>query len=142
MWYQIRVCTLTPSKISAISGAPQPENVSQLQSFLGLVNFYGRFIPNASQVLYPLNMLLQKGATWKWTDECESAFKTVKECLTSSEVLMHYDPTLPLVLECDASPFGLGACLLQPEKTGTLRPISYISRSLAKAEKNYSQIER
>ena len=89
--------------------------------------------------IYPLNVLLQKGATWKWIDGCESVFKTVKECL---EVLKHYDPTLPLVLKFDASLFGLGTCLLQPEKTVTLRPISYISRSLAKSEKNYSQIER
>ena len=131
-----------PSKVSAIAKAPQPTNSSELHSFLGLVNFYGRFIPNASQLLYPLNRLLQKGTEWNWTPECQHAFIQCKEILASSNVLAHYDPKKPLILECDTSPTGIGACLLQPDKVGYLRPVTYVSRSLAAAERNYAQIER
>ncbi|XP_065199339.1 uncharacterized protein K02A2.6-like isoform X1 [Sycon ciliatum] len=110
-----------PSKVSAIAKAPQPTNSSELHSFLGLVNFYGRFIPNASQLLYPLNRLLQKGTEWNWTPECQHAFIQCKEILASSNVLAHYDPKKPLILECDASPTGIGACLLQPDKLSVLQ---------------------
>lgn len=60
---------------------------------------------------HPLNKLLQKGQTFKWSKECENAFQQAKNSLTSSKVLVHYNPDLPLVLECDASPYGIGAVI-------------------------------
>ena len=128
----------TDEKIEAIKKAPRPENVTQLRSFLGMVNYHGKFIPN----LNPLNRLLQKGQEFKWTPECEKAFHMAKNSLSSANVLVHYDPKLPLILECDASPYGIGAVLSHQFPDGVERPIAYASRSLNNAEKNYSQIEK
>ena len=100
----------SPDKITAITEAPRPENVSQLRAFLGLVNYmcYHRFIPNYSTVVAPLNELLQDKVEWKWTNSHDIAFKNVKDTLASEQVLCHYDPELPLKLACDASPYDIG----------------------------------
>lgn len=86
-----------------ITQAPAPKNVAELRSFLGLLNYYGSFISNLSTLLHPLNNLLKKGENWSWTGECQDAFKKAKEGLVSSQVLVHYDSTLPVVLAGDAS---------------------------------------
>ena len=101
----------TTEKVQAIVQAPQPTNVTQLKSFLGMINYYGKFLPNLSTRLAPLYKLLQKQSRWRWGLEQEEAFGKAKNLLTSSSVLVHYDPTKPLVLACDASPYGLGAVL-------------------------------
>ena len=98
----------TDSKIKALKQAPVPANVSQLKSFLGLLKYYGKFVPNLSTVLAPLHSLLHKQATWTWGPEQQSAFDKVRSLLTSDTVLAHYDQTKPLVLACDASPYGIG----------------------------------
>ena len=132
----------TQKKIQAVLMAPVPSNVSELRSFLGIVNYYARFLPNMSEVLHPLYQLLQKENKWKWTNSCQSAFDEIKRLITSEEVLVHYDPSLPLSLATDASPFGLGAILSHTLPDGSERPIAYASKSLSPAEKNYSQIEK
>ena len=101
----------TDSKIKALKDAPIPSNVSQLKAFLGLLNYYGKFVPKLSTLLAPLHRLLQKTATWTWGPDQQQAFDRVKEVLTSDRVLAHYDPSLPLILACDASPYGVGAVL-------------------------------
>ena len=63
------------SKVEAISNAPQPTNVQELRSFLGLLNYYGKFIQNLASILYPLNQLLQEKQKWEWTNECSEAFQ-------------------------------------------------------------------
>ncbi|XP_051785433.1 uncharacterized protein K02A2.6-like [Erpetoichthys calabaricus] len=132
----------SPDKIDAVLKAPQPENVTQLRSFLDLVNYYHRFLPNLSTVLHPLNCLLQKGSKWEWSQDCEQVFNTAKQLITSDEVLTHFNPKLPLRLACDASPYGIGAVLSHKMLDGTERPIAFASRSLSPAEKNYAQIDR
>ena len=129
-------------KVVAITKAATPTDVSSLQSFLGLVNFYSRFVPRCSELLHPLNALLQKNVPFHWTNECEKSFSEIKSVLASPVVLLHYDPVKPAIVECDASPYGLGACLLQPGPDGNLRPVCYVSRSLTAPEKNYSHIEK
>lgn len=129
-------------KVDAVVNAPRPENVSQVRSFIGLINYYQHFLPNLSTLLQPLNKLLEKGSSWKWTPECEKAFVQAKKLITSDEVLAHYDPQRPIKLECDASPYGLGAVLTQVMEDNTERPIAYASRSLTKTEKHYSQIDK
>lgn len=129
-------------KIDAVLKAPPPQNVSQLRSFLGLVNYYRKFLPNLSSVLHPLNCLLQLGNKWHWSQDCEKAFKQAKELVTSDNVLTHYDPQVPLKLACDASPYGIGAVLSHRFSDGTERPIAFASRSLNTAERNYAQIDR
>ena len=132
----------TSQKVEAVVSAPQPTNVSELRSFLGLVNYYSRFLPNLSTVFHPLYVLLEKDRKWSWSRECQESFAEVKKLITSEEVLTHYDPDLPLYLATDASPYGLGAVLSHIMPDGLERPVAYAFRSLSPTEKNYSHIEK
>ncbi|XP_044155518.1 uncharacterized protein K02A2.6-like [Bufo gargarizans] len=132
----------TEEKLKALTHAPTPRNVTQLRSYLGLLNYYHRFLPNLAHQLYPLHRLLDARAKWIWTDKCEEAFRLSKELILSSRVLVHYDLKKPVILACDASPYGLGAVLSHVMPDGTERPISFASRSLTSAEQNYSQIDK
>ncbi|KAJ7995326.1 hypothetical protein DPEC_G00243390 [Dallia pectoralis] len=131
-----------PSKVKAILDAPVPQNVSQLRSFLGLLNYYGRFVPSLATKLKPLHQLLCRGKTWKWTEQCDEALVKTKEALLKSEALTHFDPALPIQLACDASPYGVGAVVSHIMPNGEEKPIAFASRTLNKAECNYAQIER
>ena len=101
----------TAQKLKAIVEAPAPHNVSQLKSFLGMINYYSKFLPNLSTQLAPLYSLLQKKNTWKWGKDQQQAFEEAKQLLISSRVLAHYDHQKDLLLACDASPYGVGAVL-------------------------------
>lgn len=81
----------SPSKIRAITEVPQPTNISQLKAFLGLVNYYAKFLPDSATKLAPLYQLLQKDCKWKWTDEQEQSFQEVKQLLSSPNLLVHFD---------------------------------------------------
>ncbi|KAJ0171196.1 hypothetical protein K1T71_013395 [Dendrolimus kikuchii] len=132
----------SPEKVKAIVNAPLPNNVNQLQSFLGLVNYYRNFVANASSILTPLFDLLKKGTKWQWHDEHNKAFVSIKEMLSSEQILAHFNPNAKIILTVDASPTGLGAILSQIEGNGPERPISFASRTLNAAEKRYSQIQK
>ena len=132
----------TAGKVKAIVDTPKPGDVKQLRSFLGLVNYYGRFVPNLATVAHPLNQLLSKDVKWQWNKECDSAFSSLKKQLAFQSVLVHYDVNLPVKLACDASSYGLGVVISHVMPDHSERPIAYASRSLSKAEKNYSQIEK
>ncbi|OON18789.1 hypothetical protein X801_05353, partial [Opisthorchis viverrini] len=125
--FRISVDGLAPlaEKIRPILEAPQPRNKHELRSFLGMVNHYARFIPQAATHYHPLNYLLRQGA---------------KRALTNPLVLTHFDSTQPIVLACDASPYGVGAVLTQKDKSGILKPVAYASRSLSHSERKYAQI--
>ena len=73
----------TPEKLKAILEAPAPKDLNQMRSFLGLVNYYARFIPNLSTVLHPLNRLLRQDVSWEWDELCEEAFQLAKQSLAS-----------------------------------------------------------
>lgn len=130
------------SKIDSILQMQQPQNVSELRSFLGTVNFFGKFIKNLSSLLSPLYYLLRKGTEWEWGPECEQSFSQVKGLLSGKHVLTHYNPNKPLTVTCDASARGVGAVLTQPGPSGAERPVAYASCTLTQAETNYSQIHR
>ena len=132
----------TKSKVRAISDAPAPQDVSQLRSFLGLVNYYGKFLPHLSHTLAPLYRLLEKKTHWTWGQVHKEAFRKVKTELISPCVLVHYDPEKPLTLACHAPPYGIGAVLAHKMEDGTEKPIAFASRSLAAAEKKYAQLEK
>lgn len=132
----------SPEKVKAIMEAERPLNVSQLQSFLGLINYYRNFIPDASSILSPLYDLLRKNAMWEWSAKHENAFIKIKQLLISDNILAHFDPAATLVLTVDASPTGLGAVLSQIGDDGLERPISFASRTLTAAEKKYAQIQK
>ena len=132
----------TPEKIAAIERAPMPKNIQQLRSFLGLLNYYRKFLPNLAMVIQPLNDLLQKDKKWSWTEGCSRAVDTAKRLLLQSKVLVHYDSSLPLRLAADASQYGLGAVISHTLPNGEERPIAFASRSLSQSERNYSQIDK
>ena len=129
-------------KIEAIKKSPKPTNVSELRSFLGIVNYYHQFLPNLASKLHPLHQLLQKNTKFIWNRKCEIAFNKLKEEITSKNVLTPFNVNLPVTLATDASPVGLGAVLSNIMEDGTERPVAFASRSLSKAEKNYSQLDK
>ena len=128
----------TEDKLKAIQDAPAPTNVTQLKSFLGLILFYAKFIPNHSTLLSPLNELLRKDVKWRWSKKEDSTFRAAKVALMRSKTLIHYDETLPLYLACDASAYGAGA-VLSHRINGLDRPIAFASCTLTDTQKNYSQ---
>ena len=127
--------------VESVLNARRPSDVSELRSFLGLVNVHRKFLPNLSEVLHPLTNLLSGKVAWNWTSECERSYQLVKSKLTDDNVLAHYDPEKEVILSVDASPFGLGAVICHIDD-GHERPIAFASRVLNAAETNYSQIER
>ena len=131
-----------PDKIAAVVDAPKPCNVSELRAFLGMVNYYRKFIPNLSTLLQPLNSLLQPSKPWKWSEKCTEAFTAAKQAISTTRVLAHYDPKLPLTLAGDASGYGIGAVISHILPDGSEKPIAFASRSLSPSERNYSQIEK
>ncbi|XDV15015.1 hypothetical protein PO909_015169 [Leuciscus waleckii] len=131
-----------PSKVKAIVEAPAPQNVSQLRSFLGLLTYYAKFVPNLANRLKQLHELLNKSKKWEWSKQCEESFNEVKTALAQSEALTHFNPALPVQLACDASPYGVGAVVSHIMPSGEEKPIAFASRTLSKAECNYAQIER
>lgn len=129
-------------KVRGIVEAPAPRNVAELRSFLGLVNYYGKFLPDLATTLSPLYTLLQKQKKWTWGPDQKKAFSHVKDMLKSSRVLVHFDDQLPLILSCDASPYGVGAVLSHQMPDGSERPVGFASRTLAKAEQKYSHLDK
>ena len=90
----------------------------------------------------PLYSLLKKSTKWKWSTDQERGFQKSKDLLTSSNLQVHFDPSLPIVLACDASQYGIGAVLAHKMPKGSERPIGYVSRTLNDAERNYAQLEK
>ena len=124
-----------PAKIHAITNMPYPYNIAELHSFLAMVNYYDRLTPGLATKCAVLNNLLQKVSTSYWIAEHSQAVDAIKEALTSSTMLSHYDPNLPLSIACDASQVGIGAILFHTLPEDVEKPIAYASRKLSKAEK-------
>lgn len=131
----------TEDKLVAIQNCPNPENLKQLQAYLGLLNFYNKFLPMLSSQLKPLYELEQKGVVYNWSKECNAAFIKSKQLLQDNQVLMHYDPSLPIIVACDASPYGVGA-VMSHVVDGVEKPVMFASSTLSTAEKGYAQIEK
>uniref|UniRef100_A0A182VPQ4 Reverse transcriptase domain-containing protein n=1 Tax=Anopheles minimus TaxID=112268 RepID=A0A182VPQ4_9DIPT len=129
------------SKVEAIVKVPRPENISQLQAYLGLLNYYHRFLPSVSTVLYPLYQLLRKEKKFEWTKSCNESFEKSKRLICENRMLVPYDPDKPLVLQVDASPCGVGA-ILSHIINNVEKPIMFASVSLSEAQKNYAQVHR
>lgn len=125
------------SKVDAILQMPEPSNRKELERFMGMINYLGKFIPNLSAVTSPLRDLLKKENDWQWSHEHCSAVKDLKRLITQAPVLGFFNVDQPVVLSVDASLQGLGAVLIQNNK-----PIAYASRSLSDCETRYAQIEK
>lgn len=132
-----------PDKIKSILDAPAPGNVKQLQAFLGLCNYYSRFLPNFSHAMAPLYLLLKSQTSFQWTAAQQECFNSIKQSFITNNVLQHYDPDHQLKLETDSSGYGLGAVIMsRPDDDSSWLPIQFASRTLNAAERNYSNIER
>jgi hypothetical protein len=92
---------------------PIPTDVAAIQRYMGTVNYLSRFMPRLSDVAAPLRKLTHKDCPWLWTDAHDQAITQIKEIISHDPVLRYYDPQLELTLQCDASGYGLGSCLMQ-----------------------------
>ena len=132
----------TSEKVRAIKEAPPPKTLSELRAFLGLLNYYSKFLPNLSSQLAPLYSLLNKGQKWHWGQQQCQAFQAAQNALQADALLVHYGPSKPIILASDASQYGVGAILSHVMDNEQDRPIAYVSRTLSSAEKHYSQLEK
>ncbi|XP_061509326.1 uncharacterized protein K02A2.6-like [Anopheles gambiae] len=131
-----------PEKLKTIASIPAPTNISELRSFLGAVNFYGRFVRNMHELRHPLDQLLKKDTKWKWNSDCQTSFEKFKKVLQSDLLLTHYDPNLPIIVAADASSTGVGAVIFHKFPNGYLKAIQHASRTLTSAEQGYGQPEK
>ena len=142
LWITPNGIEVDQDKVAAIQNIPCPRNVKQLQSFLQTCSWYRKFIPNFSGIARPLSNLTKKNTVWKWTENEQNAFQSLKKCLITPPVLKQADATKPFIIRTDASAYALGAVLLQGDSPAEEHPIEYASRLLSSAEKNYSTTER
>ncbi|XP_018402050.1 PREDICTED: uncharacterized protein K02A2.6-like [Cyphomyrmex costatus] len=131
-----------PTKVEAIKNMPEPHNLTTLRSFLGVINYYARFISNMHILRRPLDNLLKKDSKWNWSPKCQESFNQFKRILSSKLLLTHYNPQNEIIVAADASNEGLGACILHRFPDHSIKVISHASRSLTEAERKYSQIEK
>ena len=124
-----------PQKVAAVQNWSVPTSAHQIRSFLGLANYFRKFMQGYSKMIQPLTALLRKDCPFVWTPECQAAFEQVQYNLTHAPCLALPDLSLqapPFEVICDASGFAVGAVLLQNG-----RPIAFESRKMAPAERNY-----
>ena len=126
-----------PQKVSSVKEFPTPKNKKELQSFLGLVNYYRRFILGFSHVAIPLNKLLKKDQPFQWTDQCQSAFCALKEKLLTVPILAYPNFSKEFILYADASDHAIGYILGQLNDNNKEVVISYGGRSMNSCERNY-----
>lgn len=126
---------MDPAKVQAIQEWQPPTNVSELRSFLGLANYYRKFVRDYSKIALPLTELLKKSQTWDWAGECQSAFDAMKKAMSEDPVLAQesiVDVTKPFEVRTDASYFALGGVLMQES-----HPVAYESRKQHDTERRY-----
>ncbi|CAG2246096.1 unnamed protein product [Mytilus edulis] len=127
--------------VQSISSWKIPENVKEVQQFLGLCNYYRRFILHFSEIASPLTQLTGKNVKFEWTKDCEAAFTQLKNALMSTPVLAYPNPQLPFILDTDASNVGIGAVLSQVQD-GQEKAIAFGSKKLNKAQQRYNVTRR
>ena len=129
-----------PKKIDAITAWPTPTCPREVRSFVGLCSYYRRFVKGFADIARPLHHVAS-GKGFQWTDDCEIAFKTLKEALTSPPILSYPADDGIFILDTDASGEGLGAVLSQMQD-GEEHVIGYFSRVLSREEKQYCVTRR
>lgn len=133
--------SIDPSKIEAITKWPTPTECREVQQFLGLCNYYRRFIRKCATIAKPLHRLTEKTREFQWTADCEEAFQSLKTKLSTAPILAFPHPGVPFIVDADASNAGIGAVLSQ-KIDGIERVIAYGSRALTKSERQYCVTRR
>src|SRR5258708_2340277 len=128
---------MDPVKVQGVTDWPQPVKVKDVQSFIGFMNFYQRFIWNFSKIAHPLHVLTQKSKDWSWGAAEQQAFNVLKNTITSTPMLTFPSRSSLFCLECDASNFTMGAILSQQQEDGLFHPIGFMSKSFSNTEQNY-----
>lgn len=131
-----------PATTARVENFGIPKCRKDVRSFLGLTNYYRKFIKNYSNIAKPLHNLTRKDFDFAWTSECQSAFETLKSALTSPPILAFPNFDKPFILATDASGVGIGAVLKQKTDDGKEQVVAYASRVLNEAEQKYFPIER
>ena len=129
-------------KVDAVQKMPPPTDVKSLRSFLGSVQFYGKFLPNMSTIAEPLYKLTRCDVPWNWGSEQQTSFDKIKVMLSQDTVLANFDPSVQVGISCDASNTGLGAVLFHRYPDGSERPIANASKTLTDTQRKYSQIQK
>lgn len=130
------------NKNNAIEQFPVPTNITDVKSFCGLANYFGKNIEHLATKMFPLYSLLKKGNNFSWNEECQNSFEMIKHDILADKTMVKFNPDYELLLTCDASGTGLGAILAHKLPDGQERPIEFASRTLNAAELNYSTIEK
>lgn len=129
------------SKVDAIRNVPPPKNLKDLRSFLGLANYYRKFIKSFSSLAYPLTTLTRKDVSFNWTKEVDNSFNAIKDAICNDVLLTHPKMDQQFFVFTDASKFAIGAVLTQ-KSAEYYRPIEFFSRKLSPAEINYAVYDR
>jgi len=124
-------------KVEGVLGWPVPKTVKDIRKFLGLTNYYRRFIKDFAQVARPMNVLTRKDEKWQWGDEQQKAFDELKKVFTSKPVLAAPDLDKEFRVEADASNYATGGVLSMKCSDEKWRPVTFISKSLSNTEQNY-----
>jgi len=124
-------------KVKGVLGWPVPKTVKDIKKFLGLANYYRRFIKDFTQVARPMNVLTRKDEKWQWEDEQQKAFDELKKVFTSKPVLAALDLDKEFRIEADASNYATGGVLSMKCSDEKWRPITFILKSLSDTERNY-----
>jgi hypothetical protein len=125
-------------KVRAVTEWPEPKGKKEVRAFLGLTNYYRKFIPSFSEIAAPLTDLTGKDVPFRWTEREQFAFELLKLRMTTADVLAHPNPDRPYIITTDASGFALSGVLSQDQPDGTRRPVAYMSRKLSSAERRYA----
>lgn len=131
-----------PEKLAALKNYPRPENLKSIQCFLGMCNYYRKFIKNYSEISLPLTRLLSKKVEFQWTKECQDAFNLLRNAISENAVLSFPQFEKTIYLHTDASNYVIGAVLSQYDKENNLQPITFDGKKLNPAQRNYATIEK
>lgn len=141
MWFKNVDLHLNPDHVLAIQQAPPPHDAQSLPSFLGLVGWNYKFIPNNATLVEPIRAVLSKSTSFSWTKGAQEYFDRLKHLITASPALALLDPSLPTTVTTDASDYGIDAMLNQHQGIKE-RTVAFASRTLSDCERKYSTTEK
>lgn len=135
--------SMDPQKVAAVLEWPAPTDRKAVQRFVGFANFYWKFIKNFSGIISAITLLTKQHVPFRWSTEAQTSFEQLKALFTSAPILKHRDPSLPYILEVDASEDAVGAILSQRQgPKSLLHPVAFFSKKLNSSEKKYDVEDR